>query len=530
VTAQQPGTVAAEPAPTEKPIRAAEVVGALSIATDLGTGQPLEHALRSTVLAVRLGELAGASAEELADTYYVALLHASGCTSNGHEAAQLFGDDIAHRAAFYLVDPTNPAEVLEFYRSNVGLGRPPEVRAKMLEAAIEQAAPRAREAFQTMCEVAQRFAGWLGLRPNIEAALEYVFARWDGRGFPDVAGDEIPLPMQLLHVARDASLFLTVGGIERARSVVEERAGGAYSPVLAELLASNLADMLAALDETQIWQQALDCEPTPLVWLTGERAEAAFAAIGAMVGLKSPWLREHSTGVAELAEAAAWRVGLPADDVTQIRYAALAHDLGRVGVPNGIWEKPGPLAFGEWERVRLHSHYTERAFAQSPSLAPLGRLAGSHHERLDGSGYHRGCRGPDLDQSARILAAADCYTAMREARPYRDALDAAAAEAELLREAREGRLDPDAADAVLESAGHRVAKRPRELPAGITPRELEVLLALVHGQSNQAIGDGLGISVKTVGHHVQHIYEKAGVRTRAAATLWAFEQDLVHSA
>src|ERR671937_2043773 len=126
----------------DQPIRAAELVGALSLATDLGTGQPLEHALRTAVLAVRLGELAGASPEELADTYYVALLHASGCTSNSHEAAQVFGDDIAHRAAFYLVDPTNPAEVLEFYRSNVGLGRPPEVRSKMVKETIADAAPR----------------------------------------------------------------------------------------------------------------------------------------------------------------------------------------------------------------------------------------------------------------------------------------------------------------------------------------------------------------------------------------------------
>jgi DNA-binding CsgD family transcriptional regulator len=177
----------------------------------------------------------------------------------------------------------------------------------------------------------------------------------------------------------------------------------------------------------------------------------------------------------------------------------------------------------------LHSHFTERAFAQSPALAPIGRLAGSHHERLDGSGYHRGCRGPDLDPTARILAAADCYTAMREARPYRPALDAPAAEAELQREAREGRLDPDAVDAVLAAAGHRVAERPRELPSGLTPRELEVLLALVRGDSNQAIGEDLGISAKTAGHHVQHIYEKAGVRSRAAATVWAFENDLVHA-
>lgn len=515
---------------SERPIRAAELVGALSIATDLGTGQPLEHAMRTAVLAVRLGELAEVGAEELADTYYVALLHASGCTSNGHEAAQLFGDDIVHRAAFYLVDPTNPAEVLEFYRSNVGLGRPPEVRSKMIEAAIADAAPRAREAFATMCEVAQRFAGWLGLRPNIQTSLEYVFARWDGRGFPDVAGEEIPLPMRLLHVARDTSLFLSAAGAEQARAVLERRAGEAYEPRLAELAALHLDEMLAELDETRIWEIALEREPSPPIWLSGERVDAAFATIAAITGLKSPWLREHSTTVAELAEAAAWRMGLPADTITELRRAALAHDLGRVGVSNAIWEKPGPLGFGEWERVRLHAHYTERAFAQSPALAAIGRLAGCHHERLDGSGYHRGARGPDLDRAARILAAADCYTAMREARSYRPALDAAAAEQELLRDAHEGRLDAEAVGAVLAAAGHRVSRPPRERPAGLTPRELEVLLALVRGQSNQAIGDGLGITAKTAGHHVQHIYEKAGVRTRAAATVWAFEHDLVHSA
>ena len=212
-----------------------------------------------------------------------------------------------------------------------------------------------------------------------------------------------------------------------------------------------------------------------------------------------------------------------------MRRAALAHDLGRVGVSNAIWEKPGPLGFGEWERVRLHPHFTERAFAQSAALAPIGLLAGSHHERLDGSGYHRGTRGPALDQAARILAAADCYgrcarrgrtgrrSTLRRPRPSCCARP------------RQGRLDPDAVDAVLAAAGHRVRERPRELPAGLTDRELEVLLVLVRGESNQAIADDLGISAKTVGHHVQHVYQKAGVRSRAAATVWAFEHDLVHA-
>ncbi len=521
--------VAADLPTDEQPIRAAEVVGALSLATDLGTGQPLEHALRTAVLAVRLGELAGATAQELADTYYVALLHASGCTSNSHEAAQLFGDDIGHRAAFFLIDTTNPAEVLAFYRAHVGVGRSPEARAEMIEDAIANAGPRARDAFATMCEVAQRFAGWLDLGSSIQAALQYVFARWDGRGFPDARGDAIPLPMRLLHVARDISLFLSAAGPAEAQAVVERRTGAAYDPRLAGLAARNFGDLLAELDDARMWDQALETEPFPQVRIAGERVDAAFTAIAALTGLKSPWLREHSTGVAELAEAAAWRMGLPAASVTLVRRAALAHDLGRIGVSNAIWEKPGPLGFGEWERVRLHPHFSERAFAQSPTLAPIGLLAGSHHERLDGSGYHRGTRGPALDQGARILAAADCYGAMREARPYRPALEAPAAEAELTREADEGRLDPEAVDAVLAAAGHRVARRPRERPAGLTQRELEVLLSLVLGQSNQAIANGLGISAKTVGHHVQHVYQKAGVRSRAAATLWAFEHDLVHA-
>src|SRR5438477_11843978 len=375
--------------PAERPIRAAEVVGALSLATDLGTGQPLEHALRTAVLAVRLGELAGASAKELADTYYVALLHASGCTSNGHEAIQVYDDDLAHRAAFFRIDSTNAAEVLAFYRANIGAGRPPEVREALIEEAIANAGPRARAAFATMCEVAQRFAGWLDLGASVQAALEYVFARWDGRGFPDARGDAIPLPMRLLHVARDISLFLSASGPDEARGVIERRTGAAYEPRLAELALRNLDEILAELDETRMWEQMLEIEPFPQIWIGGEKVDAAFMAIAALTGLKSPWLREHSTGVADLAEAAAWRLGLPAPSVTLVRRAALAPDLGRIGVSNAIWEKPGPLGFGEWERVRLHPHFSERAFAHSRALAPIGILAGSHHERLDGSGYHR---------------------------------------------------------------------------------------------------------------------------------------------
>ena len=512
----------------QQPVRAAELVGALSLATDLGTGQPLEHALRTAVLAVRLADLAGASPEEVRDAYYVALLHGSGCTSNGHEAAQLFGEDIEHRAAFFLVDPSDVNQVVAFYRAHVAPGRPPEVREQIIEAALSDPV-RAADSFAAMCEVAQRFAGWLRLSPGVSTSLEFVFARWDGRGWPKNVGAEgLPLPARVLHVARDFSLFLSAGGRDDARAVLERRAGEAYEPRLVEFALRDFDDALSELDEARMWDHALASEPFPQLYLSEDGIDAGFGAVAALTNLKSPWLREHSTNVADLAEAAAWRLQLPVDAVAHLRRAALAHDLGRVGVSNGIWEKPGPLGFGEWERVRLHPHFTERAFAQSATLAPIGLLAGSHHERLDGSGYHRSVRGSALDLSARVLAAADCYSAMREARPHRPALEPEAAEAQLTREVAEGRLDRDAVEAVLAAAGHHVATRSRELPAGLTQRELEVLLALVVGQSNQGIADSLGISAKTVGHHVQHVYQKAGVRSRAAATVWAFENELVH--
>jgi HD-GYP domain-containing protein (c-di-GMP phosphodiesterase class II) len=524
VEAVEHGTSAAAPA-VEQPIRAAEVVGALSLATDLGTGQPLEHALRTAVLAVRLGELAGASAQDLKSAYYVALLHSSGCTSDGHETAALFGDDIVPRASFALVDASRPDEVVGFLQANVGAGRPLEVQAAMLEQVLAGGLGAVQQTFAAHCEVAQRFAGWLGFDTAIQAALEFVYERWDGHGFPGVAsGEAIALPARLVHVARDISVFRSAG--QDARDVIAVRAGTAYDPGLAELAAARFEDLVGELDETRIWEQALETEPPPRIWIAGDEVDAAFAAIASFTDLKSPWLLGHSAGVAELAEAAAWRAGLSPAAVTRLRRAALARDLGRVGVSNAIWEKPGPLGFGEWERVRLHPHFTERAFALSPLLAPIGALGGSHHERLDGSGYHRGARAP-FEADACILAAADCYQAMREARPHRPALDRGAAEAELLRGANEGRLDRDAVDAVRAAAGHRVERRPRELPAGLTERELDVLLILVKGQSNQAIAETLGISAKTVGHHVQHIYAKAGVRSRAAATVWAFERSLV---
>jgi DNA-binding CsgD family transcriptional regulator len=197
-----------------------------------------------------------------------------------------------------------------------------------------------------------------------------------------------------------------------------------------------------------------------------------------------------------------------------------------MGVSNSIWDKPGPLGAGEWERVRLSPHITQRMLRQSPALAPLGAIAVQHHERLDGSGYPHGVTGAAISAHARVLGAADAYQAMREPRPYRDPRSAEDAAAQLRGEVRAGRMDADVVEAVLGAAGHRVARR-REGPAGLTRREVEVLRLLARGLPNKVIAQRLVISPKTVANHVEHIYTKIGASSRAQAGLFAMQHGLL---
>jgi DNA-binding NarL/FixJ family response regulator len=157
----------------------------------------------------------------------------------------------------------------------------------------------------------------------------------------------------------------------------------------------------------------------------------------------------------------------------------------------------------------------------------MARIAGMHHERIDGSGYHRGCRGKDLDVAARVLACADAFQAMAQRRPHRAALDRARARDQLLREARAGRFDGEVVAAVLDASQLTVTRRQYLRPGGLSDRELEVLRLVVEGCSNPEIGRRLGISRRTAEHHVQHVYDKIGVSTRAAAVLFALEHDVL---
>jgi HD-GYP domain-containing protein (c-di-GMP phosphodiesterase class II) len=241
---------------------------------------------------------------------------------------------------------------------------------------------------------------------------------------------------------------------------------------------------------------------------------------------QSPWFLGHSRGVAELAARASASYGLPEADVRLVRRAALVHDIGKVGVSAVVWGRAGALTDREWDGVRLHPYHTGRVFARSVALTPIGALASLHHERLDGSGYHRNLPAAMQPAPARLLAAANRFQSLVEARPHRAGHAPDRAAHALRTDAREGRLDQDAVRAVLTAAGERPA--PSRLPesASLSPREIEVLRLLARGHTIKAAGASLGVAYKTVDCHVQNIYTKIGVNTRAGATLWAVERGL----
>jgi HD-GYP domain-containing protein (c-di-GMP phosphodiesterase class II) len=288
--------------------------------------------------------------------------------------------------------------------------------------------------------------------------------------------------------------------------------------------------MMRELEGCDAWNEVLRREPGGPVRVNADRLDEALTAFADFADVKMPFTLGHSRGVAQFAETAARSLRFPDDEVTKARRAALLHDIGRGGISNAIWERDGPLSMEQWERVRLHAYYSERILACCEALKPLGALAGSHHERLDGSGYHRGSRGSDLDRAARLLAAADACQAMLQARPHRPAMTLDEAARILRDDVSAGKLDAAAVDAVLTAAGAsppRTRRTAPKGPKGLTEREVEVLRLMARGHSNQEMADALGITSKTAGHHVQHIYDKIGVSTRAAAAVFAVEHGLL---
>jgi HD-GYP domain-containing protein (c-di-GMP phosphodiesterase class II) len=511
---------------TEETVRAAEVIAASCLGMDLGMGFPFEHGLHATLMAMRLADLLEVDQDIASQTYYCSLLMYSGCTTDADILVGIVGGSLAESGGPTLFG--SPLQALTgIVRSIPSPDSPPYWRAYEMVTRLPRFLRIARPHVRAVCEVATMLAERLGLPPSVHELFTHMSERWDGKGILRRArGEEIPLALRIVHVAHDAAYQRLIGGDEHAAEIIRQRGGHAFDPVFATTFARNAEKIMAAVYTSgSAWEATLSAEPRPWLILEGETIERALAAVGDFADLISPSLSGHSSGVARLAVGAAELCGFSRSDTSLVGRAAFVHDVGRVAVHPRVWQKPGPLTADEWEQVRLHAYHTERVLDRTPFLASLGRVARAHHERMDGSGYHRNAIAVALTPTARLLATADAFSAMIEPRPHRSALMAEEAAEILGEEAKSGRHDPDLLAGVLEAAGQPVPRVER--PAGLTEREAEVIRLLARGLQTKQVARTLDISVKTADYHIQSAYRKMGVSTRAGATLFAMQHGLV---
>ncbi|OKH74228.1 LuxR family transcriptional regulator [Mycobacterium sp. SWH-M5] len=516
----------ASPPPPARPPSRAELLAALSVAVDLGLGQPGEHMLRSALIATRLADRLGLSRPQRDCVYYTTLIMWIGCHADSHEYARWFGDDIAVRRDTYDVDVTG-LPFLRFQVTHAAHGEPLIRRLHVLGSLLVDARGQLSRLIHSHCTSAALLADRMGLGPDVQAALAYTFERYDGGGMPSGArGEDIPIQMRVAQLADLVEVHHRERGLAGALAVASARRGGQFDPRVVDTFVRYADAILAGPPAGDVWAAALHEAPDRHARLDDPGLDSLLMALGDFVDLKCPFTLGHSRAVAQLAAQAARVAGLDPDVVARTRRAGHVHDLGRIGVSNQIWSKPATLSAAEFERVRLHAYLTVRILSQVPGLHAVAQLAGNHHEHLDGSGYPRGLSAAGLTLPDRILAAAVAYQSGCEPRPYRPQLTRPAAAQRLRERVRAGALDTMAVESVLQAAGHGDGRAcPR--PDGLTPRELDVLRLVARGASNKEIAESLVISPKTARNHVERTYAKIGVSNRIGASMYALGHGLV---
>src|SRR3954451_16034906 len=394
-------------------VRVTEVFAALSLTTDLATGLPFEKGLATCALATAFGGALGLDDADRSAVFCTALLRSIGCTAHASENAALFGDDTAFEASFSRLDPGDPA-VLDTQLADFGRWAP-DRQPRLARRFVELAPVEGPRASAAGCEVSRALGARLGLPAAAVDALDDVYERWDGHGLPGTrAGERVSVVARIVHVAEQAVLARAEGGPRAAVAEVRRRAGGHLDPDLATAFTSAADELLAVLDAPDLLAVVLSLEPAPVAALGDADLDRLCGALAAVVDLKGRYLLGHSTHVAELADAGARAAGLPEEERRSLRCAALLHDLGRAGVSSVVCDRAGRLGAADVERVRLHTYWTDRVLRRCSGLAPLASVAAAHHERCDGSGYHRAVGAGELTGAARLLAAADVVAALTE--------------------------------------------------------------------------------------------------------------------
>jgi HD-GYP domain-containing protein (c-di-GMP phosphodiesterase class II) len=476
----------------------ADALRALAFMGDLSMGQPVDHSTRVAMLACKLARCLGLDDALCRDVMQVALLRWSGCTANAVEVAQTVSDDVQGRAAMLAL----------------------QVERVQILVAAELLPDRVAAISAIHCEVSGIVAQLLALPSIVAISLNCVFEHWDGSGRPHARrGDEIPLPAQIVAVASELEIFSRVFGLDRSLGMLRERAGSIHANGLVSIATTNAPDWLGAINQGETVADQI--APSDLGLSASQTAPLALLAD--VIDLKLPWLTGYSREVARLADLTAAQLGLAGPLQARVRRAGLLHGLGRVAIPNAVWDRPGQLSAADWESARLSPYWTSRAAQEIQHLALEVQIASHTYERLDGTGYFRAARQTTTPLDHRILPVVTALVAMQARRPWRPALSRIEAFALLRDQARIGRFDAStvaAAEAALVQRAERAPGAPAA-SSSLSRRELDVLRRVGLGDSNKEAAVHLGISPATVRTHMESVFRKLACNSRSAATLRA---------
>lgn len=408
-------------------IRFSDLVSALSVALDLTEGQPMGHAVRSTILGMRIAEELNLPAQDCSDLYYALLLKDAGCSTNSARMHQILGsDEIQAKREIKFEDWTKPSlSGLRYLLRNTLNGAPLTRRLiKAVELGLKQKQNNAA-LIGARCERGAEIAHKLGLSEATAEAIRSLDEHWNGGGYPEHRkGEQIPVLARIINVSQTLEVFATEYGPNEALEAVCNRSGTWFDPEIVRVVRG-------LRDETDLWQKlqskearehVMQMEPGAAIPASSERIDSICNAFAEVIDAKSPYTFHHSLGVTEAAVAIAAGLGLTPNTITLVRRASLLHDIGKLSVSNAILEKPGKLTDSEWKIVKMHPVYTQVILKQISGFENLAFIAAAHHERLDGTGYPNGLNLEQLPLTARIICVADVFQALSEKRPYRDSL------------------------------------------------------------------------------------------------------------
>ncbi|MEX0725994.1 MAG: HD domain-containing phosphohydrolase [Planctomycetaceae bacterium] len=424
-------------------IRFSEIISALSVALDITQGHPQGHCMRSCLIGMRIADVLKLPQADCSALFYALLLKDLGCSSNAAKIAYLFGgDDLTIKRSTRMIDWTKPGQCLSHCWNNSAPGGSTIEKLIKMAAIVRKGAEGGRKISEIRCERGAEIARMLQLPESTSQAILDLDEHWNGGGNPcGRKGEEISLLGRICCLAQTVEVYFSTYGLDSAYDVAKKRRGKWFDPQLVDAMETfkRESNFWARLHSENLMAEISEWEPEDVIRLADDEALDQIAeAFSRVVDAKSPWTFQHSSRVSEIAVGMSKQFGCSPELEQDIRRAGLLHDIGKLGVSNLILDKPGKPTDEEFAEIRKHAEWSYQILNQVTALQQLADVAGAHHERLDGRGYHRGIAGPEIHFVARILTVADICEAMTAKRPYRDAMQWEQVQAILAKDAGKG--------------------------------------------------------------------------------------------